>query len=478
MVRLLTMRTWCVALLCTLAASPASGMRHGVPFQRADVLRGKTTCPENVDTLGDNQSNWTVVHDLDTFFACPDTKLLDFPLYTPITDPSSETYIQTASSSRGDVADLDLIDAPQAEDDRWVFQDDVTFQIRKTEAAPEADLSGQIFTAAKELRSYLAFQTLSGNRSHLYSHFGKSAVGMYIGGRVHTPSAAMAGLGAFINHVQKEGAGESLVMQYCGDGILGGTIVGIVSSTSGGVEALGEVQEAVRSWDEGKCVTGINKVGNVRDSVLWIQPPKVGGRFVLEKSLRRPSPNATSQLNSTHRPPLARSLLARSLLAGRAETACEETRVEPDDDCYLLRDRCGLTEIDDFYSYNKGLECGALMPGQRICCSPGGLESRRQKPGPDGTCATYQVASRDTCGKIATDFDITVDELEEFNDGTTWGWTGCNLLPDTVICVSEGDPPMPLPDPEAKCGPRAAQGVRDVPKGTNLADLNPCPLNA
>lgn len=301
---------------------------------------------------------------------------------------------------------------------------------------------------------------------------------MYIGGRVHTPLASIAGLGAFIDHVHKEGAGETLVMQYCGNGIPGGTKVGIVSSTSGGVKALAEVQEAVRTWDEGECVSGIDEVGSVENMILWTHPPKVGSRFVVEKQLGHPSTNATSHSNSTNTPLLSRSSSARIRLSERADTPCEETVVEEDDNCYVLRDRCGLTDIDDFYSYNKGLDCNLLMLGQRICCSPGGLESRRRKPDADGTCATYQVASRDTCAKIAEDFDLTVDELEEFNDGTTWGWTGCELFPDTLICVSEGDPPMPLPDPDAKCGPRAAQGERDVPKGTKLEDLNPCPLNA
>ena len=51
-------------------------------------------------------------------------------------------------------------------------------------------------------------------------------------------------------------------------------------------------------------------------------------------------------------------------------------------------------------------------------------------------------------------------------------------MPDTVICVSEGDRPLPKTDPQAVCGPTAAKGVANVPKGANLADLNPCPLNA
>lgn len=146
---------WWVALLCTLAASLASGMRHGVPFQRGDVIRRKNASPKNIATVGDHLYTWTVVHDPDTFFVCPESKLLDFPLYTLISDPSSEIYIQPALSTRGDEMDFSLIEVPQAQNDTWVFHENVTFQIHKTEAAHEEELSGQVFTAATELKSYL-----------------------------------------------------------------------------------------------------------------------------------------------------------------------------------------------------------------------------------------------------------------------------------------------------------------------------------
>lgn len=113
MVRLSASRTWCVAFLCTLAASPGSGRRHRAPFRRADVVQSESPCPKSIETVGDHQSNWTVVHGLDTFFTCLESKLLDFPLYTPIDDDSSEIYIQTAASSRGDAIDFSLVEVPR-----------------------------------------------------------------------------------------------------------------------------------------------------------------------------------------------------------------------------------------------------------------------------------------------------------------------------------------------------------------------------
>ena len=84
----------------------------------------------------------------------------------------------------------------------------------------------------------------------------------------------------------------------------------------------------------------------------------------------------------------------------------------------------------------------------------------------------------DTCAKIANEFDATEEELRKWNDGKTWGWTGCMLYPPIDICVSDGDPPMPAMRTGLICGPQAEKGERNPPKGTRLADMNPCPLNA
>jgi hypothetical protein len=34
----------------------------------------------------------------------------------------------------------------------------------------------------------------------------------------------------------------------------------------------------------------------------------------------------------------------------------------------------------------------------------------------------------DTCYAIGLTWSITADDLADFNDGTTWGWNGCDNL--------------------------------------------------
>ncbi|PKS11029.1 hypothetical protein jhhlp_002789 [Lomentospora prolificans] len=114
------------------------------------------------------------------------------------------------------------------------------------------------------------------------------------------------------------------------------------------------------------------------------------------------------------------------------------------------------------YNGNDPDFCGPnLLEGQWVCCTPGKLPDHSPKPNADGSC-----------------YEITVEKLIEYNEGRTWGWADCDhLFPTTLICVSPGDPPLPLPDEEVACGPRKL-GTEKPPRGTDLASLNPCPLNA
>jgi hypothetical protein len=111
------------------------------------------------------------------------------------------------------------------------------------------------------------------------------------------------------------------------------------------------------------------------------------------------------------------------------------------------------------------------------------LISRRAVPVPqsNGTCATYYTQSGDSCSAIATMFGITPAQIESFNTGPTqtWGWNGCGLLANSfAMCVSTGDPPLPVPLTGAQCGPRKPGTVAPASTVGTLAGLNPCPNNA
>lgn len=118
------------------------------------------------------------------------------------------------------------------------------------------------------------------------------------------------------------------------------------------------------------------------------------------------------------------------------------------------------------------------MPGQPVCCSAGSLPDIRPKPNSDSSCAITTIHANDNCAQIAAANELSVSDIESFNDGTTWGWVGCGDLPRGLqICLSTGDPPMPAWVSNAECGP-TVNGTQRPTNGTSLADLNPCPLNA
>lgn len=99
---------------------------------------------------------------------------------------------------------------------------------------------------------------------------------------------------------------------------------------------------------------------------------------------------------------------------------------------------------------------------------------RSPQTGSDGTCHAYVIQGTDTCASIAQAFDITEKDIESFN-ADTFAWKGCDKISQgSFICLSSGEPPMPMAFEGAVCGPQVPGTVRP----SNMADiksLNPCP---
>ncbi|KAJ5721313.1 uncharacterized protein N7483_009247 [Penicillium malachiteum] len=93
----------------------------------------------------------------------------------------------------------------------------------------------------------------------------------------------------------------------------------------------------------------------------------------------------------------------------------------------------------------------------------------------DGLCYNYTIAQSDTCASIASAYDITTTELEDYNTNV-WDWYGCDYLyQGAFICLSSGLPPMPVALPHATCGPQVPGTTRPADMSKSyLASLNPC----
>ncbi|KAJ5970521.1 Peptidoglycan-binding Lysin subgroup [Penicillium vulpinum] len=89
-------------------------------------------------------------------------------------------------------------------------------------------------------------------------------------------------------------------------------------------------------------------------------------------------------------------------------------------------------------------------------------------------CYTYTIRNGDTCAKIAEGYRITTANIEAWNANTS-AWYGCNDLQDGgQVCLSAGDPPMPVAIGNAVCGPQVpgTERPKDILK---IPSLNPCP---
>lgn len=102
-------------------------------------------------------------------------------------------------------------------------------------------------------------------------------------------------------------------------------------------------------------------------------------------------------------------------LARRADYCRTETVIQ-DDSCGALVERCGITS-DELTKYNKDNLCSTLRPGQKVCCTEGDLQPHKSD---NGTCYTYTIKDKDTCYDLGLVYSLTNDEIDGFNNGTTW----------------------------------------------------------
>ena len=107
--------------------------------------------------------------------------------------------------------------------------------------------------------------------------------------------------------------------------------------------------------------------------------------------------------------------------------------------------------------------------------SPRLLVPRADPPTADarGICYSYPVQATDTCQSIAQAHQITAADIEKYSAGV-WGWKGCDHMKQgDLICLSAGEPVMPVALPHATCGPQVPGTARPLNYAI-LSSLNPC----
>ncbi|WEW59000.1 hypothetical protein PRK78_004468 [Emydomyces testavorans] len=406
---------------------------------------GRDACPARCSTSGPDFSKWPVYRSFSQFQSCQQSLFYYFNLHDNVDDANTLHRIYACTSYGPD----------------WVNMPKSTTNAVKTESTPQNVTfevgwwseggklaTGGIHTLSRQLREYLANGYGPTNETVLlFAQSAQAAVGLYIGRGLQNEGVSSFAFKTLESNVaQLDPSTSSLAVQLCEPGYDGDHIFGFMATSNGTFSA---VQHALKTWTTADCLSLPNSK-NFSGAVQFTTP-----RVMLTNS-------TTSGNNSTIRSRLSE---------------CRTIQVQSGDSCGSLATKCGISPTD-ITKFNPAPNfCSTLKPLQHICCSSGELPDFKPKPNPDGSCHTYQIQSGDSCSSIAAANSLTIDDLENFNK-KTWGWNGCsNIWAGTIACLSTGAPPMPAPVANAICGPQVP-GTKAPTDGSDIAKLNPCPLNA
>ncbi|KAK0705051.1 hypothetical protein B0H67DRAFT_498289 [Lasiosphaeris hirsuta] len=421
-------------------------------------------CPQSCAVLGEDPAKWTHYHDTDVLATCDETLLFDVGLNVALQD----NFFIRACSTTGKGARVKVRSV------RSVTRQEVTAPHLANSTGPltcgslatkaKADLAAgwtgsadgkraRLTNGAHELSRYLKDAADCGTIS-LLAYAEGAVVGVYVGGDFQRTSAASL-VGKFLNRVPT-GSAQSF-LQACNPHDFTSQNFGVFADARGNISA---VQSALRTWSESKCLDVTEF-----DSTKTLAGEEVG---VFASTVHKSFAGSANSTNGTF------------TLERRAD--CRAVEVVSGDSCAALATRCGISG-DDFMKFNTKKDlCSSLMPKQFVCCNKGDTPDPKPKKQGDGSCFPHEVGKGESCWSIAEQFYLKSDDIEKLNK-KTWGWSGCSaLLPQQMICLSEGTPPMPLPISNAVCGPQKPCTKEPCPtkppSDKSLADMNPCPLKA
>ncbi|KAH6603443.1 glycoside hydrolase family 18 [Trichoderma cornu-damae] len=446
-----------IVLWSSLALSIAT---PDAPHEANSALR---PCPDN---CYGTPETWSVYSSLGRLKICKQPVLLDFAIHTPLEDATATVKLRmcTLSDERPHSNASSYKLAEQSSPDL-----PTCFPVNESKASLDLLTSHETGSAAMDdLRRAMDFlqQHLTDyvhcETTFLIGHVRGAIIAVYSGIAIEKsktlPNIIQPLKEHFdaINATASSEPPKSVHIQLCEEGRNGDHTLGVAINTAGNISA---VQESIQKWSRAACIKNQQEHSTkLRDITVYeateyaIQGSKVVG---------------SSNASSVRHP--ARDQIANS---------CRIATVVSGDSCGSLAKKCGISG-EDLAKYNPSKSlCSTLRPGQIVCCSKGSLPDITPKPDPDGSCATYTIKSGDYCSQIAASNGLETSQLEEFNDKTTWGWSGCqNLAVGTKICLSRGTSPLPAPLTNAVCGP-LVPGTNKPSAGQKIEDLNPCPLNS
>ncbi|KAH7028812.1 chitinase [Microdochium trichocladiopsis] len=443
-----------------LFARPGSAIR----LSSAPSYSGREVCPDRCSDAGPNVNDWSLYPDMKKMSRCSQSLFFRFSLDDPVDDNIAGTHHIKACSSYGP----DFTTMPKEDLDLMAVEEsqDVNFEVGWWESAYNGAAGGQR-SLLKQARTYLD----AGHGSYadrpftLFGQSGQATMGLYIGHGLLNKGISTSALKSLEDKlITWNVTTPAMAMQLCEPDYGSAHTFGIMMASNG---TFSQIQDAMKTWYNGSCLSFASGFTDTVAGEAQLTMPLLASSIL-------PSNNGT---NSTG---IFNSTLPARMLSGRdihARADCRTVQVESGDSCGVLATKCAITPAE-FTKINPASDfCAKLMPKQHVCCTTGTMPNFAPKPKPDGSCFDYEVIENDNCDNLAAEYSLTRQDLEDFNK-KTWGWNGCKLLfTGTKMCLSKGSPPFPAVIPNAACGPQKPD-TEPPTDGTNIADLNPCPLNA
>lgn len=154
---------------------------------------------------------------------------------------------------------------------------------------------------------------------------------------------------------------------------------------------------------------------------------------------------------------------------------CVQYVVQAGDICYNIAQSYGIS-LDDLESWNPGINCANLQIGQVICVSDPDAPS---PPPPAGGCIEYTVQAGDICYTIAQTYGISLEDFYSYNPGINCnnlqiGQVVCVSSPGSVP-FSPPPPFTPPPPPSEYNGNVFMEYLGALYNGVTFSDV---PINS
>lgn len=472
----------------TQTADAASMMASALAgdFKPRLPAASRSRCPVSCSSTDLNSTAWSVYHSVGRLGLCNNTMLLDFNLFNGLDDPN--THISIAACT----ADYDSSSSSVAENSQGTTCS--PFSISQSSATSSLELASSgsssstgvsdVVDALEQLQTFFTVSESGCDDAIQIAYSGQAAVGVFVGSGLNSQGVISSVLDKLTSQIKKDGTiAQETVIQT--EDRAARYSLGVYVSSQGD---LVSVQQAIQSWSQGSYVASMDESTQNWQTLSFSIPSLTQNSSSASNSTylagRGILPGAKRSASHSHHGHSHYSLhygrVANTQLQARDDSdECTTIQAVLGDDPTSLASECGIT-VAEFDEYNSSINMTDLKAGQHVCCTDGTMPDYTPEPDSDDNCYSYTVQTDDTCSALAAAYDITVNEIETWNNGTngTWGWMGCgDLLVGSHICLSSGWPPMPSIISNAVCGPQV-NGTATATHGTDLSTLNECPLNA